>query len=64
MFFTRFGEQLADVINPVPSFFAATRAEEFDRLENRLGLVAGKIVIDIDDQQRRALTKTGFLAKP
>ena len=64
MFFTRFGEQLADVINPVPSFLAATRAETFDRLENRLGLVAGKIVIDIDDQQRRALTETGFLAKP
>ena len=63
MFFTRFGEQLADLVNPFPSFLAATCSKTFNRFENRLGLVAGKIIIDIDDEYCGPLTEASFFAK-
>ena len=63
MLFARFTEQLADVMDAIPTFVAATGAKTLDRVENRFRLVAGKIVIDIDDQNRRPLAEAGSLAK-
>jgi hypothetical protein len=49
MFLSGFTEKLADPMNAFPTFLAAAIAEALYRFENRFGLVADEVVIDIDD---------------
>jgi len=63
MLFPSFAEQLANRLDAIPTFFTTTGAKAFHRLKDRLRFVAGKIVIDVDDQQRRPLPQTGFLTE-
>jgi hypothetical protein len=50
-------------MDAIPTFLATTSAKSFYRLQNRFWLIAGEIIIDIDDQQRRALAQAGFLTE-
>src|SRR6266542_1834597 len=62
MFFPRFGEQFANVMYALPSFGPAAVAKAFDRFENRLRLVADKVVIHVNDKNSRPLAEARPLA--
>src|SRR5699024_9905992 len=62
IFLAEDGEQLLNGIHRSPALSAAAGTVLFDRLQNILRLIPDKTVVDINDNQRRALAVTDALA--
>src|SRR5215217_1577832 len=54
-------QERAGMLGGLPGHLAAAVRPALDRIQNRLGAVAGEGIVDVDDQDDRPLAKSGPL---